>query len=577
MFRFALRVLSAAIAASVFSVSASAQLVTNVGAIPKTGKPPVVFANGYQNDCGGATFAGTFGAADQVLQQDGRVSIFFNNCSVPNRPSIEELGNRFGEFLRTLRYDGGDMVAQVDVVAHSMGGLIIRSYLAGKQEQDGVFTPPADTRIRKALFIATPHFGTSVATTLGPAGDRQIQELQLGTTFVFDLATWNQGIDDLRGIDAISVIGDAGNGLTGTRLFNDAVTSLTSGSLGFYAANRTRIVRLCHTDGIALFACASGVGPIAQLNSVDHPTARILLSFLNDTQDWRSVGTGPEQNDFLKNQGGLITRYTDANDQPQTPTAVRAGTENLSLRSQIAYSEMLASEQPVQVTFTVASGSASFAIPLTTGATRAVTAKPGPAIAAIYPSAAAVFPRSAAPGSLISIYGSDLALSSGQPEVTISGQSMPISYASGTQINSVVPENASGLVKVQVKTTAGQRTVNLVIEPAVPAIFAPALNAVTGAPVTPQSPLRPGDYVALFLTGLGQTREQGGLNWAVIQPEVSFGGQPCVVTFAGRAPGYPGLDQINCQISMTLQATDAAQVSVRSGARTSNVTTLAVR
>jgi uncharacterized protein (TIGR03437 family) len=49
------------------------------------------------------------------------------------------------------------------------------------------------------------------------------------------------------------------------------------------------------------------------------------------------------------------------------------------------------------------------------------------------------------------------------------------------------------------------------------------------------------------------------------------------VTFAGRAPGYPGLDQINCQISATLQATDAAQVVVRSGLRTSNITTLPVR
>src|SRR3954453_6516423 len=209
--RAAVRVVAGVIAASLFGPCGSAQLITNLTAIPKTGKPPVVFANGYQGDCSGVSFAGTFGQADQLMQRDGRVPLFFENCSVPNRPSIEALGNRLGAFLDSLHYESGETVPQVDIVAHSMGGLIIRSYLAGKQEQEGIFTPPADTKIRKAVFLGTPHFGTGLATTLGPAGDRQIQEMQPGSGFVFDLATWNQGTDDLRGVDAISVIGDAGN------------------------------------------------------------------------------------------------------------------------------------------------------------------------------------------------------------------------------------------------------------------------------------------------------------------------------------------------------------------------------
>jgi uncharacterized protein (TIGR03437 family) len=154
---------------------------------------------------------------------------------------------------------------------------------------------------------------------------------------------------------------------------------------------------------------------------------------------------------------------------------------------------------------------------------------------------------------------------------------MPLSYAAANQINSRVPDDASGLIKLQVKSSVGEQTVNILVEPIVPAIFAPALNAITSALVTPQSPLHPGDYVSLYLTGLGQTREQAGLNWAIVQPQVSFGGQPCVVSFAGRAPGFPGLDQINCQISMAVVPSDTAQVVVRSGARTSNVTALPVR
>ena len=154
---------------------------------------------------------------------------------------------------------------------------------------------------------------------------------------------------------------------------------------------------------------------------------------------------------------------------------------------------------------------------------------------------------------------------------------MPISYASTAQINSLVPDDASGLVKLRVKSAIGENTVNLMIEPAVPAIFAPALNAVTGALVTPEAPLHVGEYVSLYLTGLGQTRSEAGLNWAILQPQVTFGGEPCIVSFAGRAPGFPGLDQINCRISINVQASDAAKVIVRSGSRVSNVTTLPVR
>jgi triacylglycerol esterase/lipase EstA (alpha/beta hydrolase family) len=51
-------------------------------------------------------------------------------------------------------------------MGHSMGGLIIRSYLAGKRE-DGTFAPPFNHRIRKAVFIGTPQFGTNFFLLVG--------------------------------------------------------------------------------------------------------------------------------------------------------------------------------------------------------------------------------------------------------------------------------------------------------------------------------------------------------------------------------------------------------------------------
>src|SRR5882757_10469723 len=125
-----------------------------------------------------------------------------------------------------------------------MGGLILRSYLAGKADATpAAYTPPANTGIRKAVFLATPHFGKALAGQLGT--DVQTQEISLGSQFLFDLNTWNEGLDDLRGVDALAVAGTGGTGAeSGTTSFggglDDGVATINSASLGFVRAGRTR-------------------------------------------------------------------------------------------------------------------------------------------------------------------------------------------------------------------------------------------------------------------------------------------------------------------------------------------------
>src|SRR5580698_2524246 len=140
--------------------NARAQLIPSGTAVPPTTLPPVVFINGFQFEGCPTTFADTFGVADQVLESNGEVSLFFNTCSLPSTASIEDLGAAFGTFLSGLNYTNGKPVDQVDVVAHSMGGLVLRCYLSGKQDAAGMFQPPASTNVRKAVFLATPNFGT---------------------------------------------------------------------------------------------------------------------------------------------------------------------------------------------------------------------------------------------------------------------------------------------------------------------------------------------------------------------------------------------------------------------------------
>jgi uncharacterized protein (TIGR03437 family) len=586
------------------ALSASAQLIPAGQPVPRTAKLPVVFLNGYQRDCTNASFADTFGIADQVVQSNGQISLFFNNCSAPGSPDIEGLGAAFGVFLSTLRYEDGQPVDLVDCVMHSMGGLIVRSYLSGKQSAAGVFSPPAVTHIRKALFLATPHFGTGVAAAF--ALDAQSRELTSGSRFLSDLATWNQGTDDLRGVDAVTAIGNGGTGLATLPGFDDGIVTLTSASLGFYRPGRTRVVPYCHVEGGGLISfvgyCSFSAPGIARIRSATQDAARIMVSFLNGTTDWMSVGAAAEQNPFLSAVGGLYVTIRSADDMSLQIDSVKAGlfgqTKDLNILSgDVAYTDLFPAG-PATLTAAAGSVHVSQSITLPAGAVAPVVLKPGPSINRVFPAASSVFPLSVAPGMVTAIYGTSLAaqtahaltvplpLQLSDAQVLVGGAPVPLYSVSPGQINAVLPEGLSGLVKLTVRNAAGSHTVNVWVEPAVPAIFtqdgsgkgaAAALNARTYSLVSPANPLHGGDYLALFLTGLGSTSNRDGLNFANQLPAVTIAGKDCPVIFAGRAPGFPGLDQINCLVPPGLAADSAAPVVVSSGNRTSNVAAIAVQ
>src|ERR1035437_10133609 len=295
--------------------------LSGLPAIPLTAKkPPVVLLNGFQPGILGScpissSSTGTFAKLEGYLKDDGVPAvIFFDNCKECPNCMIEDLGNHLGQVLNAIRYDTGAPVPEIDVVAHSMGGLIARSYLAGLQS-NGTITPPADPRLRKLVLIATPNFGSFQASAIGT----QLSEMSLGSTFLWRLATWNQGWDDLRGIDSIAVIGNAGS-KGSTPNLGDGVGSLTSASLRFSAPDqRTRIVPYCHTDPGFLsslgMSCSSAAG-IANISDESQLTGRIIRSFLADTADWQSIGTVPSRNPYLSSYSGAFFGVLDPNGDP---------------------------------------------------------------------------------------------------------------------------------------------------------------------------------------------------------------------------------------------------------------------
>ena len=594
---------------ALFAISASAQLIPSGQPVPVTTLPPVVFINGFQFEGCPSTFAGTFGIADQVLESNGEVSLFFSTCSLSSTATIEDLAGAFATFLSGLQYTNGQPVETVDVVAHSMGGLVLRAYLSGKQDTAGVFQPPAATHVRKAVFLASPNFGTpiaslAVASLLGFT--QQLDEMSSGSSFLFGLGTWNQGTDDLRGVDAVAAAGNAGIGGLGDPVgFDDGVVPLTSGSLRFYMPGRTRVVPYCHIDGggivTAFNLCPGNAQGIADINSAMHDSAQIIVSFLNGTSDWQSVGTAAESDPFLSVDGGLIVAAHAADDSNLSINSATAGrpaaSQTLGIASDgLAFSDLLLAGA---IALNVTSGSTNIdsSIVLPAGGTEPYTVKAGPLIARAFPAAASIFPLSLAPRMFIAVYGTILADKTAQAtgatfptqladaQVLVNGSAIQLYYVSPAQIDAVLPDSVSGLTQLTIQNSAGKNTVNIYVAAAAPAIFtedasgtgpASALKANDQSLVTADNPLNAGDAVELYATGLGLTTPSNGLDVAVQQPTVTVGGVACPVTFAGAAPGYIGLDQINCTIPAGLASSASAPVVITSGSLTSNTATLAV-
>ncbi|MDP9054742.1 MAG: IPT/TIG domain-containing protein [Acidobacteriota bacterium] len=579
-------------------VIGGAQLVTP-STVPN-GVVPVVFLNGYQQGCtGDSSFSANFANADKVLQASNLVSVYFDNCSASGA-SIEALGAAFGQFLNSLKYVNGAAVPLIDVVAHSMGGLIVRAYLSGKQDTaagaPAVFIPPATIGIRNAVFLATPHFGTLVASVLG--SDKQTDEMSLGSQFLFDLNTWNQGTDDLRGVNALAVAGNGGTGVEAqadsspSPGFDDGIVQLTSASIGFVLPGRTRVVPVCHSTDplmVAYDICSSSTNAIADIKDTGNVVGRIVSSFLTGGSAWTTLGQAIEANTLATSNAGLMLAGEDLNGALQSIASATAAGVNLDTKT-VAYKEALTPGASLLLTANlVGSSSVSTTATLTAATSTPVVAKPGPSITGVVPAGIAQYPRNVAPGAFVTVYGTNLSaavLQSPQPypthlgdvTVTIDGTAAQMQYASATQINFIYPNLSPGLAKLTVKNATGQQTVNVMLAPAVPSIFtftgatngpAAAENAVTAAIVGPNAPLHAGDYVALYLTGIGQT--PGATT-------VTIGGQNCAgqYFFAGHNSVFEGLDQVQCQIPAGVTGAAVPAVITTNG-RASNAATLNIQ
>jgi len=177
-----------------------------------------------------------------------------------------------------------------------------------------------------------------------------------------------------------------------------------------------------------------------------------------------------------------------------------------------------------------------------------------------------------APGALVTIYGSGLSTSTatatfplpvtlGGTVVTVGGLTAPILYASPAQLNIQIPFEASA-GSVALSVTAGGAAVGsatLSLSALAPGLFllpqgaAAALNQ-DGSVNSQTRPASVGSIISAYLTGLGPVNPSVATGAAAPSAPLSYvsatvtatiGNVNASVKFAGVAPGFAGLYQVN--------------------------------
>jgi uncharacterized protein (TIGR03437 family) len=211
---------------------------------------------------------------------------------------------------------------------------------------------------------------------------------------------------------------------------------------------------------------------------------------------------------------------------------------------------------------------------------------------------------SLAPGSLISIQGSNLAASIGAPaapaltqdaigttSVAVNGVAAPLLYVSPSLISAQMPfETAPGAASLVVDV-AGVRSVPAAIQVtgAAPGVavtgasHAVAVNYPDGSVNSAANPAQPGQYVIVYLTG------QGALDNPVATgapaPSSPFsrptalvlarvGGLPAQISFSGMVPGWVGVLQMNLMVPQVPSGEQPLEVSI--GGVSANSTVLSI-
>jgi uncharacterized protein (TIGR03437 family) len=213
-----------------------------------------------------------------------------------------------------------------------------------------------------------------------------------------------------------------------------------------------------------------------------------------------------------------------------------------------------------------------------------------------------------APGSIVSVFGANLASSPAGAaslplpktlagaSLQVGGYDVPLFYSSGGQINAQLPFELPLNTRPQLIVKGADFVTvpeTITVAAARPGIFTTSQDGkgqgvimdVNNRLVDASNPAKAGDVVVVYCTGLGATNPAVRSGEAaptsplakVSTPvSVTIGGQAAAVQYAGLTPGFVGLYQVNVQIPSGVTRGSSVPLVISQDGVPSNTVTLAV-
>lgn len=217
---------------------------------------------------------------------------------------------------------------------------------------------------------------------------------------------------------------------------------------------------------------------------------------------------------------------------------------------------------------------------------------------------AASFTAQVSPGALASIFGSNftgtgldaiaslpLPASLGGVSVLVNDVAAPVLYASSNQINFQIPwqtKTGSATVAVGINGLVSTK-VNITVEAAAPGLFVDGSHAIAQnsdfSLNSSSNPAKVGGTILAYLTGAGDVSPRpangaaaGSSPLSTVTSTVSatIGGQTAKVSFAGLAPGFVGLWQVNVVVPSGLTTAGNFPLTITAGGQSSNTANVSV-
>ncbi|MEP6962511.1 MAG: hypothetical protein ABI995_10545 [Acidobacteriota bacterium] len=219
-----------------------------------------------------------------------------------------------------------------------------------------------------------------------------------------------------------------------------------------------------------------------------------------------------------------------------------------------------------------------------------------------------------APGSFISIYGSNLSnglteattnpygTTLGNTQVFLGPRELPLKFVFNTQVNAIIPYDVpinSTQQLLVVNGTSLSLPEKVVITAAQPALFTKnqggtgegiivgiKADGSRGYIISPSDRVTGGDYLVIYVAGLGAVTPpvapglaapNSPLSWTDNPVTVTIGGVDARVDFSGLAPGFPGVYQVNALVPAGIPPGVEVPLIVTSAGKSSTVVTISIQ